>query len=211
MFEFVDKVVYINLDKRIDRRVHMESITSIFGDKVIRFEAIEDRVGIVGCVKSHIAVLNMALDNKWKNVLILEDDIAWNNFQKGHSIFTQLVKNPYDVILLGGSKVQYDTSTLKLFNARTTSAYLVSREYIPTLLDNFETGLKGLLNNTYDRETYSLDTYWNRLQNVDNWYIVVPHLVYQLPGYSDIEGRYMDYREQMGWKNPLLSFLRRRF
>ena len=208
MFEFVDKVVYINLDKRIDRRAHMETFTSIFGDKVIRFSAIEETLGYVGCTKSHIAVLKMALENKWKNVLVLEDDTDWNNFQEGYSTLTRLVKNPYDVIVFGGSEAKYDKLTLKLFNSRTTTAYLVNSTYIPTLLENFETGLVGLIK-TNDRERYAIDTYWNILQHIDNWYITVPYLVYQLPGHSDIEGVYMDYREKLGWKKPLLSFLRR--
>lgn len=209
MFEFVDKVVYINLDKRIDRRAHMESLTSIFGDKVIRFSAIEETPGYVGCTKSHIAVLKMALEHKWKNVLVLEDDTAWNNFQEGYAILTRLVKNPYDVIVFGGTAIKYDKLTLKLFNSRCANAYLVKGEYIPTLLENFETGLIGLLNNLHKRGTYAVDTYWNRLQHIDNWYITVPYLAYQLPGYSDIEKGYKDYRKSMGVKEPLLPFLRR--
>jgi len=39
---FLDKVVYINLKKRTDRRLQMEEFVKPFEDKTIRFNAIED-------------------------------------------------------------------------------------------------------------------------------------------------------------------------
>lgn len=195
MFEFVDKVVFINLDKRIDRRAHMETLTSIFGDKVIRFSAIKESPGYVGCTKSHIEVLKMALENKWKNVLVLEDDIAWNNFEEGYSQLDKLASSEYDCILLGGTYVDYDKDTSRVKASRTTAAYLVNGHYIPTLLSNFEEGLVGLIQ-IQCKETFSLDTYWSKLQARDVWYIIQPCLVYQIPGYSDIVENNVNYMSE---------------
>jgi len=192
MFEFVDKVVYINLDKRIDRRAHMETLTTIFGDKVIRFPAIEETPGYVGCTKSHIAVMKMALENNWKNVLVLEDDIAWNNFEEGYALFEKLANSEYDCILLGGTYVNYDKDTFRVKHAYTSAGYLINGSYIPTILNNFEEGLSLLLD-TKCKEAYALDSYWMKLQAQDNWFIVMPSLVYQLPGYSDIVGNVVNY------------------
>lgn len=51
--------------------------------KVIRFDAIKDVEGYIGCTKSHIAVLKMAIEHKWPNVLIVEDDMQWKNLIRG--------------------------------------------------------------------------------------------------------------------------------
>lgn len=210
MFEFIDKVVYINLDRRTDRREHMEKMTQVFGDKVIRFNAIPHTIGIVGCVKSHIEILKMALRQEWKNVLVLEDDSEWNRFSTGYSILNTLANNPYDVILLGGCSSYFDRNSYKLYSSQTTTAYLINKHYIPILLQNFESGLIGLLD-TNDRPVYSLDMYWKQLQAKDNWFIVSPSLIYQMPSYSDIEGKDVDYRVAMnlGSDPVLLPFLKR--
>jgi glycosyl transferase family 25 len=203
MWEFVDKVVYINLDSRTDRRAHMENITQTFGGKVSRFPAIKHSPGIVGCVMSHISILKRAIDEKWRNVLILEDDANWNNFDEGYAKLEKLATSDFDVILLGGSFIYYDQSSYRLYSGQTTTAYLVSSKYIPTLLANYEEGLKKLQAEPRMREIYSLDIYWKRLQSRDNWYVIMPCLLYQVPSYSDIEGVFVDYRSCMNLGSPV--------
>jgi len=177
----------------------METLTPIFGDKVIRFSAIEETPGYVGCTKSHIAILKMALENKWKNVLVLEDDIAWNNFEEGYARLETLASSNYDCILLGATGVVYYPDTLRLVKAQTTTAYLINAHYIPTLLDNFEEGLVELLK-TNDRDSYALDMYWKSIQSRDIWFVIVPSLLYQTPGYSDIENAEVSYLHYFGVK-----------
>jgi hypothetical protein len=45
MFEFVDKIVYINLEHRTDRRAQIEEVLKDVSDKVIRFNAIKETHG----------------------------------------------------------------------------------------------------------------------------------------------------------------------
>jgi glycosyl transferase family 25 len=194
MWEFVDKVVYINLDSRPDRRAHMEKITQTFGDKVTRFPAIKHEKGSFGCTMSHIEILKYALKKNWGNVLILEDDAEWNNFDDGYAKLEKLVKNNFDVILLGGSTISHNTDTHKLHSALTTVAYLVNKSYIPIILQNFEEGFQQFQGNPDMRVLYAIDMYWKKLQSRDNWYVIMPCLVYQRPDYSDIEKTNVDYR-----------------
>lgn len=186
MWEFIDKIVYINLDRRTDRREHMEKMTSCFGEKVLRFPAISEHYGWIGCSKSHIEVLKLAIENNWKNVLILEDDSEWNKIEEGYSKLQDFVSKPYDVIMLGGTFLEYNES-YKLKKGSTTSAYLVNNHYFKTLLNNYEEGLKLFVNDVWNTKMYSLDRWWNELQEKDNWYIISPCLIYQTPSYSDIE------------------------
>jgi glycosyl transferase family 25 len=197
IWPFIDKVVYINLDHRTDRNEHMKDVISVFNNKSSRYPAIKTSYGLIGCVMSHIEVLRDAINKNYKNILILEDDAEWNNFEDGYNILKKLASSPYDVILLGGSFVSCDPVSHKLFSAQTTTAYLVNNHYFQTLLNNFMEGLKYLLVDTSKHEHYALDIYWKQLQARDNWFVVYPPLIYQQPSYSDICNGHVDYRSLM--------------
>jgi glycosyl transferase family 25 len=194
MWEFIDKVVYINLDKRPEKNVHMQNITSVFPpEKVQRFSAIEWSPGSVGCTKSHIAVMKLAIEKQWKNVLILEDDVVWNRYEQGYAQLEELIQKDYDVIHLGPSVPRYNINTFQLYNASTTSSYIINGHYIPTLLSNFEEGLELLVSaNNIDK--CACDKYWEACIQKDKWYTCMPCLMYQKEGYSDID---------LQTKNPL--------
>jgi GR25 family glycosyltransferase involved in LPS biosynthesis len=56
-WSFLDKVVYINLERSPERNERMKEVLKPFGDKVIRFNAIDmpDK-GWLGCTRSHVRV-----------------------------------------------------------------------------------------------------------------------------------------------------------
>lgn len=76
MSENIDKIIYINLDKRIDKLEEINNELKNYNlyDKAERFSAVYHSSGTVGCGKSHLSVLKMAKERKYKNILILEDD-----------------------------------------------------------------------------------------------------------------------------------------
>jgi glycosyl transferase family 25 len=194
MFEFVDKVVYINLDYRTDRRSQIESELFKFfpPEKAIRFTGIDRRIGLQGCAMSHIACLKMARDNNWKNVLIVEDDAAWYRFDDGYPVLERLANSIFDVIALGTTATRADTNTFKLRSSLTTTAYLVANHYYSTLISHIEESLLRA-EETNDYNEYSLDNHNKILQARDNWYRVIPALMIQRPGFSDIRQQYEDY------------------
>lgn len=185
----IEKVIYINLAHRTDRRAQIENELSIFpSEKVIRFDAIyeKDR-GHFGCSKSHIAVLEMAIREEWKNYLVVEDDMIWDNVESGSQILKNLFHNNPDVIILGGTSISRDT--YRLSRSCCTTAYLVFNHYYETLLSNFKEGALLLEKNYHHKTPYAIDQYWHRLQVKDNWYIVYPIMCFQQAGYSDINRR----------------------
>jgi glycosyl transferase family 25 len=194
-WDFIDKVVYMNLDSRVDRRNHMEEFTKTFKNKVERFSAIHNSVGRVGCAMSHIQVLKDALKSDCKNILILEDDAEWNKFDDSYICLQRLVNNPYDVILLGGGSIR-SYSNNRVEYSQTTASYIVNRHYISTLLQNFEESFEKNIREGPTHEN-AMDIYWNKLQKTDNWYITHPVYIYQKPSYSDIENKDVDYTTQM--------------
>jgi len=196
MFEFIEHVVYINLACRTDRKAQIESeLFKYFpAEKVVRFDALRGVNGCVGCSKSHIRVLEIAYAKNWKNVLILEDDATWDpRFDIEYPILEKLMTSSYDVICLGAIGT-YDSTTRRIREGQTRTAYLVSEHYYKTLLTNMRQGLSLLLANEFTAETrqkYCGDQYWKHLQVTDNWFLV--RLMYQRKGFSDICGYVTDY------------------
>lgn len=187
--KFIDKIMYINLDHRIDRRASIERQLSVFSpNKVERFSAIyQPASGFVGCAQSHIRVLEIAIENKYKNILIVEDDMLWNSLDDNYCIFQYLATTKkFDVIVLGGSKANYDKETLKVTQVEAPVAYLVNNHYFATLLENYKKGLDIFLRYPYP-PAFCLDQYCKSLQPIHNWYIVRPCLCYQGNDFSDIE------------------------
>lgn len=190
--EVIEHVVYINLAHRTDRKEHIEKQLECFGEKVQRFDAIRDVSGIVGCGKSHIAVLKMAKARGWANVLVIEDDFAWRKTDKGMATLSEFVRKPFDVILFAGTYVQGLQPNGRLSACQTTTAYLINGHYYDTLIACWEEALPKLIE-THKPPLYALDIYWHSLMRKDQWFLVTPGLCYQYPNHSDIRHTYMDY------------------
>ena len=97
------KIIYINLDKRPDRRSEIEGELSRMGLVGERFPAIETKPGYIGCSQSHRNILLRAIAENWENVLILEDDFQFvidkKTFEERMvNFFTS--KIPYDVLMI---------------------------------------------------------------------------------------------------------------
>lgn len=190
MWEFIDKIVYINLDHREDRREIMKKFFNegqIPEDKIVRFSAIKTYKGYVGCLKSHTAVLQMAKNNKWKNVLILEDDLQWYNLDLQYKVLEDIVNTKqWDVIQLVGWYIKYDFP--RIYETMNAGAYLVNEHYYDKLLANRYESIKKItrfemLYKPYIQ--YTGDVYWNKLVATDNWYGLYPCICRQVDIYSD--------------------------
>ena len=188
---YIDKVVYINLNKRPDRREHIEHVLAKYDITAIRFEAIEHQNGLYGCGLSHLEVLKMARDNQWRNVLILEDDIMFNvsslSFESNISkLFTEGPE--FDVCMLDVNlqkSVPSEKEWLtRVLYAHCAGAYIVKSHYYQTLIDLYEWALPLLLQ-TGMHWIYANDAVWGRLQELDRWYTFKEQMCKQISGYSD--------------------------
>ncbi len=188
-------ILYINLATRPDRKTHIESELKKLNFIGTRFDALTHPVYAArGCALSHTACLQMALDNKWNHILVLEDDAEFLNPEL---FLTQLNKflqrhSTWDVLILAGNNVGpyeiIDETCVKISKCLTTTAYLVNEQYIPKLLNNFQESL--------DKFTH-IDRWWNNLQVKDNWMMLTPLTVIQKTSYSDIENKVIDYTDFM--------------
>jgi GR25 family glycosyltransferase involved in LPS biosynthesis len=202
--QHIDHIIYINLARRQDRRDHIESQLRAYGiTEYERFDAFDrPGQGIVGCGYSHLAVLKLARERKYENVLILEDDFRFvvspEEFENQLArFFESPVADNYDVCMFGynlrESSECPDTPFLtRVRYAQTASAYLVHARYYDALIELYEWAIP-LLEKTGQHWIYANDVVWKDLQVSDKWYCFTERIGRQLNGFSDNAGRYVEY------------------
>jgi glycosyl transferase family 25 len=198
--EYIQRALYINLESRGDRRVHVEQQLSTVGITAQRFNAIEMENGAIGCSKSHLKCLEIALENDWEHVLIVEDDILFLNpsmFVTQFSRFIERHQNDFDVVLIGGNNSppysRIDDCCVQVTSCLTTTGYLVKRHYYTTLIANIREGIEKLDAEPNERRIYAIDAHWMKLQTIDRWFLITPPTVVQLEDYSDIQKKVVNY------------------
>jgi len=200
MSKNIDKIIYINLNKRTDRRELIESELNNFDLKFERFEAIETQgFGILGCGLSHLQVLKIAKERSYENILILEDDftflISKEEFEKElNNFFNSNID--FDVCFLSYNLIKKEETQykfiVKALECQTASGYIVNKKYYDKLINLYEIAMP-LLEQTQQHWNYANDQIWKQLQIKDNWYCFSKRIGKQRPGYSDNSQTYFDY------------------
>ena len=194
----ISKIVYINLERREDRRKEIEQELTQYGLSGERFDAIAKTPGIVGCGLSHLAVLQKAQEAGWENVLILEDDfqflLAKESLNKQLQAFWDL-NIQWDVIMLSynlRASTPYNDLIGRVTEAQTASGYLVNRCFYPKLIDTLTPAIQ-LLESTGKHWIYANDQCWKQLQPTSHWFYFTTRLGKQRGSFSDNSNQYMDY------------------
>ncbi len=202
----ITNIVYINLDSRPDRRVHIEQQLNIIGFKHYnRFNAIKTANGAIGCTMSHLKCLEDARTKGLSHLLICEDDTLFlkpNVFRQQFNTFlSKHNKNTWDVVLLAGNNVppysHVDSTCIKVSHCQTTTCYLVNNHYFSILIENIKEGLEKLMREQTNEFLYAIDKYWLRLQKIHRWFLIIPLTVIQRDGYSDIRKQPVTYSKLM--------------
>lgn len=197
----IDKIFYINLDFRQDRKAELESEIEKMGltEKLERFSAFNmPGKQSVGCGMSHIAVLKMARERGYKNVLILEDDFMFvvDKTTLENSLTNLFDNVDFDVCmcsyLLNNSEASEWPFLKKVLAAQTTAGYIIHHTFYDKLIDLYEWAMP-ILDNTGEHWIYAVDQIWKRLQPESKWYCFTDRIGKQRPGYSDISCKYADY------------------
>jgi GR25 family glycosyltransferase involved in LPS biosynthesis len=208
MSHFIDRIFYINLDRRTDRFAEIQEELQKYGLDAERFSAIPHAQGIVGCGYSHLSVMKIAKDRGYKNILILEDDFMFSVSkdtleERLAYFFTHVRTEDYDVCMLSyqnavkeelGADSSGAAYLSKLKEASNASAYIINGAYLDTLIALYEHALP-LLESTGEHWNYANDQVWKQLQRRDRWFAFTQKLGIQRAGYSDNSNRFMDYTE----------------
>jgi hypothetical protein len=200
----IDRIIYINLDYREDRRQEIEREIERFGlkERVERFSGIRvPEQGILGCTQSHLAVLKLAKERGYKNILILEDDfeftISKSELENNLSTFFESGIE-YDVCMISYLLQNLEENVEgchligRVLKAQTASGYLVNANYYDKLIELYEWACP-LLETTKAHWLYANDQCWKILQNQDKWYYFKDRFGKQRASYSDNSMTFMDY------------------
>ena len=158
----MDQHFYINLKNRPEK--NQQTITElrklgIKPNKINRFDAISHEVGLIGCVLSHIAVLEKAKELGWNYCIIFEDDIQISSKKKVIEKFNKYINYDYDVLYLGCWNV---------------------KRPIP-----IENDLSRVVKAWCTNNKYNIDDYIECLQKKDKWLMITPIYITQRDGWSD--------------------------
>jgi GR25 family glycosyltransferase involved in LPS biosynthesis len=193
-------IAYINLAHRSDRKTHilselkkLEPLTTT----IHRIDAVlEPLCGHLGCGKSHVKALELAIEKKWSSVLIVEDDLQ---FMESSDILIAKLEDvsncPWDVLMLGLGHHYIRPSEYphlsKVVSCTCAHGYIVKREYYTTLLENFKGAVAKMeqeiiihrdkcieRNEPVTKLNYcsAIDQSWFSLQARDNFLVFVPEL-----------------------------------
>lgn len=194
VWESIDQVIILNLDKRKDRLALINQELATLGvppDKISRIAAIEDEQGQRGRQQSHLLALSLAKKRGWRNYLLLEDDAIILKQEKHikalNTLFQMLHSFPWQVILLGaevhtGNILKSFAGMIHASDCQRVCAYLVNHHYYDTLSQQMLAA-----------STERLEEQWRPLLQSGKWLSFYPSIGYQRAGYSDIENSHVDY------------------
>lgn len=211
-FDFFDKIFYVNLDSRADRKAFMEEQFRKYGIKAERYSAVnitkeqnEDFIArgcvfyddtrpdyaprIKSCTLSHLHILFQAKLMNYKNYLVLEDDALFdeNVLEDLKNCVVDLEQKDWDMFYLGCNPLEYykDTEYLgRLIRTTTTHAFAVNQKFYDTIL-----------NANFFQHYPCIDGFIGNLGRDKNnkIYLSLKNLAIQKEDFSDIEGREVDY------------------
>lgn len=202
------KGYYINLNYRIDRRQHFETLKqeNDFFKNIERMDAIYSETYGVGCMLSHIKCLTEVSKLNQNHYLIMEDDfciLRKNNFNDFVKEFEKIKDDDdWDIITLTPrgktEKRNYKENFHKIIDTQCATAYIIKHEFVPKLLNIYKEGVVQLMRGYTGPEPnpYCTDQCWKPIQLESNWLYFYKIFGGQVPSYSDIEKRVVDYNER---------------
>lgn len=233
----VPHLVYINLERRVDRRASIETQAAVLGwppERVHRLNATADANGLVGCFDSHRRALQLATDAGWPAVIVLEDDAVFRDLRHTRAQLCAFrrwdaaaaaqppARPPWDVVLLSGIRREvvaeapvpgaggpapWSLSLRRAARYQTTAGYMVARHYLPTLVASAARSVELLRAEPGAHAWHAWDQRWKAHQETDAWLHFEPMLADQAPGRSDITGLDADYAAAYGGYEALRAAL----
>lgn len=201
--EYFEAVFCINLVRRPDRRAEVEAEFAKHGIKVEFVDGVDGKelgigefqasdnekgtAGDIGCVLSHLKVLEIAMARNLKNYFVFEDDVELAvNFNEQFAKYITQLPEGWDMVYLGGNHdrpVKMVTENIALISRTfTTHAIGVSQ--------NIYTVLQSVLVKLNDK----VDLAVSSLHDLFQCYCFQPHIAFQRKGFSDILGKVQDYK-----------------
>lgn len=199
---YFEELHCINLDRRVDRWEECKIEFNNCNLNVHRFCAFDGKSlpsnsilnpGQVGAIYSHRGVIQKAKKKSLENILILEDDVKFDeNINEKFSDIFPRIPSDWDIILFGGNHVgnnpwakgqlvKIDENVFRVTHSLALHCYAVKNTIYDLVID------------TLSKMNDTNDSLFAQIQHKVNCYIIRPHLAWQRPSYSDLCEIYSDH------------------
>lgn len=202
----IDKVFYINLRHRSDRRTQIEEelATKFLFNKAERYEATLHESPILGCTMSHISLWRNMIHNNWKTMMIIEDDAMLQTTRENIDRYINAFLNDSNAAVLSisnscGEHIHYNELFERAFNSQTSSCYVVKLESVKELIKYYFRNPEDIFtlkedDPDLDKKVEWIDVAWLEYQKVHNFLIPKEQkIVIQRQSYSDIQRKVTFY------------------
>jgi hypothetical protein len=200
--KYFDQIYYINLERRKDR--DQKCINELQKNNIIakRFIAIDGKsivnpnwnysLGAFGCLQSHLEIIKEAKNNKYNSILILEDDVVFNdNMENDFKKYYDQLDGEWDILYLSGN-----------YNKHIQNSFEKITDNIIKCNLTYTTHCYAIKNTVYDiiidalyKATAPIDIEYTKIQKNLNCYAFSPSISSQREGYSDIENKKVNYKK----------------
>jgi GR25 family glycosyltransferase involved in LPS biosynthesis len=194
---FFDKVYYLNLERRPDRNRECIEELSKFNIEFERFEAIDSKKlnlpTWMGCLLSNLEMIKMAKEKGFKNILILEDDVVFDeNFEELFEIYVKQIPDNWDMLYLSGNHNEHSGYKVNKISENVIKCYLTySTHSFAIKFTVYDMIIDYLSNN----QTKPVDVLYTEIQRICNAYSFFPGITTQRAGFSDIENCVVDNKK----------------
>lgn len=197
---YFDKVYYINLDKRVDRKQECETellkhniiaerVSAVDANTLTNYSLYPQRYfkrGNYGLLLTNIRIFEEAVKQGYKSIVILEDDAMFiENFNDYFEIIYPQVPEDWDILYLGANHQKPPTLVAenvgKCIETWTTHAIVFKQSSYQIILEELY------------RLEHPIDVAFSKLFDRVNAYSILPSIVFQRPSYSNIENKFTDY------------------
>jgi glycosyl transferase family 25 len=188
-----EKIYYLNLSRRPDRNQECIDELSKYGIVAERFNAVDAKElnlqPWMGCLLSNLEIIKTAKSKGFKNILILEDDVIFNdNFNLFNSYIEQVPDN-WDMIYLSGNHNEHSGYQINKISENIIKCFITySTHSFAVKSSAYDLIINYLTNN----QTKPVDVLYTDIQRMCNAYSLSPGITTQRVGFSDIENIVVD-------------------
>ena len=195
--KYFKDIFCINLDQRKDRWEEACSEFDRVGLKdVERFSAVDGSKlekpkfilpGELGILESNLSLVRHAKENNLPHYLMLEDDVVFGPELKNLDKFMNNIPDDWDMIYFGGNH-RYG-SPPQVINETTLKLHYTVAIHCVAVKSTVYDVIESIL----PKHKKQVDNYYTMIQKSFNVCCTNPSIAFQREGYSDIQGRVVNY------------------
>jgi hypothetical protein len=208
--DFFEKIYCINIDRRTDRWESCLKEFEKYSLDVERFSATDGNIDnynlgypydneLAGAI-SHLNVIKKAKELNLKNILVLEDDVVFDDgLNQLFSFFIKQLPDDWDFINFGGNHIgglrNISPNIGRMNRSYALHGYGVNSKSYDQIIEYMEQSINNVIKNGRQviNTSVAADFFMADLHSKLNSYCFTPHIAWQKEDYSDIQKTRVNY------------------